>query len=72
MIEAEAGKLADLHSQTADEHMSPFGIEQSWFMDTTKAQSNGYKFLSLANWLPELIGSLNTTYESSVDNQPLE
>lgn len=72
MIEAETGKLSDLHNQTADEHMSPFGIEQSWFMDTTKAQSNGYKFLSLANWLPELIGSLNTAYEYSVDDQPLK
>ncbi|MEK3981820.1 NAD-dependent epimerase/dehydratase family protein [Paenibacillus sp. FSL K6-3166] len=63
MIEEETGKHASIQSQTADEHMSPFGIEQSWFMDTTKAQSAGYKFLNLKNWFPELVSSLNKTYE---------
>ncbi|KTD85618.1 NAD-dependent epimerase/dehydratase family protein [Paenibacillus etheri] len=63
MIEEETEKHAIIQNQTADEHMSPFGIEQSWFMDTTKAQSAGYKFLNLNNWLPELVSSLNKTYE---------
>ncbi|MDH6370427.1 nucleoside-diphosphate-sugar epimerase [Paenibacillus sp. PastF-3] len=63
MIEEETGKHASIQSQTADEHMSPFGIEQSWFMDTTKAQSAGYKFLNLKHWFPELVSSLNKTYE---------
>lgn len=63
IIEEETGKQAIIQSQTADEHMSPFGIEQSWFMNTTKAQSAGYKFLNLNVWLPELINSLNKTYE---------
>lgn len=62
MIEEETEKHAIIQKQTADEHMSPFGIEQSWFMDTTKAQSAGYKFLNLKNWLPELVSSLNKTY----------
>ncbi|WHY21203.1 NAD-dependent epimerase/dehydratase family protein [Paenibacillus sp. G2S3] len=63
IIEEETGKQAIIQSQTADEHMSPFGIEQSWFMNTTKAQSAGYKFLNLNVWLPELISSLSKTYE---------
>lgn len=32
-------------------------------MDTTKARSAGCRFLSLAEWLPELAGKLNTAYE---------
>lgn len=65
MIEDETGQQAMIHKKTADEHMSPFGIEQSWFMDTTKAQSEGYTFLTLSDWLPELVHTLNTTTHSS-------
>ncbi|WP_230493710.1 epimerase [Paenibacillus polymyxa] len=43
--------------------MSPFDITQSWFMDTSKALSEGYSFLSLNEWLPKLVTSLNRTYE---------
>jgi nucleoside-diphosphate-sugar epimerase len=64
MIEKENGKQAVIQRETSDEHMSPFGIKQSWFMDTTKAQSEGYSFLSLRDWLPELVSSLNRTYEN--------
>jgi hypothetical protein len=63
MIEKETEKEAIIQSQTADEHMSPFGIEHSWFMDTSKAQSEGFRFLNLNDWLPELVIILNTTYE---------
>ncbi|AET57034.1 nucleoside-diphosphate-sugar epimerase [Paenibacillus terrae HPL-003] len=63
-IEQVTGKQAVIQERTADEHMSPFGITQSWYMDTTKAQSDGYSFLSLTEWLPELITSLNRSYES--------
>ncbi|PPQ45942.1 NAD-dependent dehydratase [Paenibacillus peoriae] len=59
MIEQATGKQAVVKEKTADEHMSPFGITQSWYMDTSKAQSEGYSFLSLNEWLPELITSLN-------------
>ncbi|WP_233277796.1 hypothetical protein [Paenibacillus durus] len=44
--------------KTADEHMSPFGIPQSWYMDTTKAQAAGFSFLTLADWFPELVNDL--------------
>ena len=43
--------------------MSPFGIPESWYMDTTKARLAGCRFLSLAEWLPELVRTLNTGYE---------
>ncbi|WP_418026555.1 NAD-dependent epimerase/dehydratase family protein [Paenibacillus sp. JJ1722] len=59
IIEQTTGKQAVVKEKTADEHMSPFGITQSWYMDTSKAQSEGYSFLSLNEWLPELITSLN-------------
>ena len=63
MIEEETGKQAILQEKTADEHMSPFGIEQSWFMDTGKAQSKGFRFLTLVDWLPVLISTLNKSYQ---------
>ncbi|WDM21158.1 NAD-dependent epimerase/dehydratase family protein [Paenibacillus polymyxa] len=59
IIEQVTGKHAVMKEKTADEHMSPFGITQSWYMDTSKAQSEGYTFLSLNEWLPELVTSLN-------------
>ncbi|MET3208449.1 UNVERIFIED_CONTAM: hypothetical protein ABIC26_001385 [Paenibacillus sp. PvR008] len=58
------GKQAVIKEKTADEHMSPFGITESWYMDTTKARSDGYSFLSLNKWLPDLVTSLNRSYES--------
>ncbi|MGW8959029.1 hypothetical protein [Paenibacillus sp. NPDC055715] len=48
-IEQITGKQAVVKEKTEDEHMSPFSIAQSWYMDTTKAQSEGDSFLSLMN-----------------------
>ncbi|MCF2719007.1 NAD-dependent epimerase/dehydratase family protein [Paenibacillus sp. UKAQ_18] len=64
IIEQVTTKQAVMKEKTADEHMSPFGITQSWYMDTSKAQSEGYSFLSLHEWLPELVTSLNRSYKS--------
>ncbi|MGR6129810.1 NAD-dependent epimerase/dehydratase family protein [Paenibacillus sp. SER-28] len=64
IIEQVTGKQAVMKEKTADEHMSPFGITQSWYMDTSKAQSEGYSFLSLHEWLPELVTSLHRSYKS--------
>ncbi|MNC49645.1 hypothetical protein D3C75_988370 [compost metagenome] len=61
MIEAVTGKQAITLSETAHEDMSPFGIEESWVMDTTKARSAGFTFLSLAEWLPELVALLQAS-----------
>lgn len=61
MIEAVTGKQAITPGETAEEHMSPFGIEESWYMDTTKARSAGFTFLSLTGWLPELVARLHAS-----------
>ncbi|WP_175406429.1 hypothetical protein [Bacillus sp. FJAT-27264] len=50
-------------AEAPTEHSSPFYIRQPWFMDTTKARSAGYSFLDLATWMPELITTLNRSYE---------
>ncbi|WP_233277371.1 Rossmann-fold NAD(P)-binding domain-containing protein [Paenibacillus durus] len=63
IIEGAAGKKAVIREKTADEHMSPFGIPQSWRMDTAKAQTAGFSFLTLADWFPELVNVLNRTYD---------
>ncbi|CAH1204377.1 hypothetical protein PAECIP111892_02429 [Paenibacillus auburnensis] len=61
MIEAVTGKQAVTLSETAQEDMSPFGIDESWVMDTTKARSAGFTFLSLTEWLPELVARLHAS-----------
>ncbi|MFE4710141.1 hypothetical protein ACFRAM_04615 [Paenibacillus sp. NPDC056722] len=63
MIETVVGQKAMIVEEAPTEHSSPFYIRQPWFMDTTKARSAGYSFLDLATWMPELITSLNRSYE---------
>ncbi|NOU80999.1 NAD-dependent epimerase/dehydratase family protein [Paenibacillus sp. LMG 31459] len=59
IVEAATGKPAVVRRETADSDSSPFGIEESWVMDTAKARSAGFSFLSLSDWFPELVTSLN-------------
>lgn len=59
IVEAATGKPAVVRRETADSDSSPFGIEESWVMDTAKARSAGFSFLSLSEWFPELVTSLN-------------
>lgn len=59
IVEAATGKPAVVRRETADSDSSPFGIEESWVMDTAKARSAGFSFLSLSGWFPELVTSLN-------------
>ncbi|WP_148298819.1 NAD-dependent dehydratase [Paenibacillus pini] len=54
-IEKETGKKAVIKKQTAKEDQSPFGIEDSWYMDTSKASRLGFKFKTVRSWLPDLI-----------------
>lgn len=61
IIEAVTGKQAVTLSETAGGDMSPFGIEESWYMDTAKARSAGFTFLAVADWLPELAGLLHAS-----------
>lgn len=59
IIERITGHSAVAQSEAADGDQSPFGIEESWFMDTSKARSAGFSFLSVSEWFPELVAVLN-------------
>lgn len=65
LIEAVTGKQAITAQRTADKDMSPFGITESWYMNTAKARSAGFVFLSLTAWLPELVAVLNASLSQS-------
>ncbi|WP_342549049.1 NAD-dependent epimerase/dehydratase family protein [Paenibacillus sp. FSL P2-0089] len=58
IIEQITGRTAIVQSEAAETDQSPFGIGASWFMDTAKARSAGFSFLSLSEWFPELVSSL--------------
>lgn len=62
IIEEATGAQAMILSETADADMSPFGIDESWYMDTTKARSAGFSFLALDHWFPELVSTLSTSF----------
>lgn len=59
IVEAITGLTAVIQREATDKDQSPFGIEESWVMDTAKARSAGFSFLSLSGWFPELVTSLN-------------
>ncbi|SDT13061.1 Nucleoside-diphosphate-sugar epimerase [Paenibacillaceae bacterium GAS479] len=58
LIETVTGKKAITAPEAPQENMSPYGVEQSWYMDNGKAQAAGFEFEQLDNWLPELINQL--------------
>ncbi|UQZ35982.1 NAD-dependent dehydratase [Paenibacillus sp. PK3_47] len=62
VIEQATGQQALTMQKTAKADMSPFGIEQSWHMDTTKARKAGFSFLSLSAWFPELVSYINDSF----------
>lgn len=57
-IEQETGRKAVIKPQTADENSSPFGVKDSWFMDTSKVERLGYKFKPIRSWYPALVHQL--------------
>jgi nucleoside-diphosphate-sugar epimerase len=58
LIEEATHKQAILKAHTEEEHMSPYGVEHSWYMDTVKATNAGFVFSRLQDWLPDLIRQL--------------
>lgn len=58
-IEKETGKKAVIAKQVRDEDKSPFGVPDSWVMDTSKAERLGFEFQPLRAWLPALIGRMS-------------
>jgi nucleoside-diphosphate-sugar epimerase len=55
LITQATGRQANILSEVEKVHMSPFGIPQPWYMDTAKAESAGFSFQQLNDWLPNLI-----------------
>ncbi|EUJ29176.1 hypothetical protein MFLO_11335 [Listeria floridensis FSL S10-1187] len=52
------GKSAIIEEVTEDEDESPFDIEKSYYLDTSRAKEAGFVFEKLENWLPELVREL--------------
>ncbi|WP_026694612.1 NAD-dependent epimerase/dehydratase family protein [Peribacillus kribbensis] len=66
-IESATGNKANVTVQAPDEQMSPYGVENSWYMDHSKAASQGFEFDELSEWLPALILKL-TAIESAASS----
>ncbi len=64
LIEEVVGKEAIVEQQTADEHRSPFGILDDWYMDTKKAEEAGYVFHELKDWFPALVREISNKKET--------
>ncbi|NBD24070.1 NAD-dependent epimerase/dehydratase family protein [Paenibacillus glycinis] len=58
LIEEATGKSANVVPEADGEDQSPFGIPAPWYMDTAKAQAEGFAFRELSDWLPRLIDRL--------------
>lgn len=59
LIEDAVGKKATVEKNTDDKHMSPFGVPESWYMDTSKAEQAGFSFQALEGWFPRLVDELS-------------
>ncbi|WP_379153916.1 NAD-dependent epimerase/dehydratase family protein [Paenibacillus sp. sgz5001063] len=69
IIGQAAGRQAIVQSEAADKDMSPFGIGESWYMDTAKARGAGFQFLTLAEWFPELVLELARERKASLGHR---
>ncbi|WP_322922875.1 NAD-dependent epimerase/dehydratase family protein [Paenibacillus campi] len=54
-IERQTGCRAIVQSKGEESNQSPFGVPDSWVMDTSLAFREGFRFYRLSEWLPELI-----------------
>ncbi|ODP30160.1 2'-hydroxyisoflavone reductase [Paenibacillus nuruki] len=59
-IEQGTEQQAIIQSETDDEAQSPFGVPDSWIMDTSKAKQDGFQFYVLSEWMPALIKQMAT------------
>lgn len=64
LIETVTGMQSQILRQTVEEDMSPFGVEQSWTMDTSKAEQSGYTFEPLMDWFPGLVREIALALQS--------
>lgn len=61
-IEKVTGKKADVRKQEIPEKNSPYGITESWTLNTEKAVRSGFSFESLPDYLPDLISNVYHTF----------
>ncbi len=54
-IERQTGCRAIVKSEGEQGEQSPFGVPDSWVMDTSLASKHGFRFYQLTEWLPGLI-----------------
>ncbi|MCM3172185.1 NAD-dependent epimerase/dehydratase family protein [Paenibacillus sp. MER 99-2] len=64
LIESVTGMQSQILSETGEEDMSPFGISESWTMNTDKAEQAGYTFESLEDWFPGLVREVALALQS--------
>lgn len=53
--EEAVGRQAIMTPAAEAEHLSPFAIPDSYYLDTSKARAAGYRFESIRDWMPALI-----------------
>jgi len=58
ILEDKIGKKALVTNSITDDNGSPFGIANSWYMDTSKAKQAGFEFDDLHDWFPKLVVEL--------------
>lgn len=59
LIEETTGKHAKISLVGGDEKsQSPYGVPADWYMSTTKAESAGFAFSQLHDWLPSLVKTI--------------
>jgi nucleoside-diphosphate-sugar epimerase len=58
LITQTTGKKANIVTESEEVHSSPFGVPESWYMDTTKAGAAGFEFKQLSDWMPKLINEI--------------
>ncbi|CAM3083827.1 MULTISPECIES: NAD-dependent epimerase/dehydratase family protein [Paenibacillus] len=64
LIETVTGMQSQVLTETIKEDMSPFGISESWTMDTSKAEQAGYTFEALMDWFPGLVREVALALQS--------
>ena len=57
-IEQITGKKLILAREATDQNHSPFGISEDYYMNVSKAESEGFKVPVLSAWMPDLIKHL--------------
>ena len=50
---------------------SPYGVPADWYMSTTKAETAGFTFSHLHDWLPTLVKTLVKSYNRILLNYPI-